>query len=61
MQTPKIDELLADGWDLTVTRRNDGKFHAIVHLTRPYGPDSHHCIKSSLVEALVGLEAYIAE
>jgi hypothetical protein len=59
MQTPKIDKLLADGWDLTVTRRNDGMFHATVHLARRHGPDSHHCIRESLADALKYLESYI--
>jgi hypothetical protein len=59
MNTPKIDKLLADGWDLTVTRRNDGAFHATVHLGRRHGSDSHHCIRESLTDALTYLESYI--
>jgi hypothetical protein len=58
-KTPKIDKLLADGWDLTVTRRNDGTFHATVHLGRRHGPDSHHCIRESLADVLTCLESYI--
>jgi len=59
MQTPKIDKLLADGWDLTVSKRNDGQFYATVHLGRRHGPDSHHHINRTLAETIYGLELYI--
>lgn len=60
METPKIDKLLASGWDLTVTRRNDGAFWASVHLGRRNDRDSyHHMTTVSLVAAITGLELYI--
>jgi len=55
----KIEALLAKGWDLTVSRRNSGTYHATVHLGRVHGPDSHHCIDSSVLRVLARLEEYI--
>lgn len=62
METPKIDKLLAAGWDLTVTKRNDGTFWATVHLARRNGPDSyHHMTTVSIAAAIAGLEIYIEQ
>lgn len=60
-QLPKLQALIAQGWDLTVTARYYGKFHATVHLGRLHGPDSHHWIGHSLAEAIAGLERYVGE
>lgn len=59
METPNIDKLLTDGWDLTISKKNDGAFWASVHLGRRSGPDSHHAIRSTLGDAIRYLEAYI--
>lgn len=56
---PKIEKLLKQGWDLTVTTTERGLFHATAHLGRRHGPDSHHSIGASASEAIVRLEQYI--
>lgn len=61
MNLPKIESLLSRGWDLTVTMRSLGKFHATVYLGRVNGPDSHHYVGSSVPIALERLEQYINE
>lgn len=58
---PKIEKLLNEGWDLTVSKTTSQGFHAAVHLGRIHGPDSHHHIGSSMREVLVKLEEYIDE
>lgn len=58
MNLPKIEALLSRGWDLTVTMRSLGKFHATVHLDQVNG---HHYIGSSVAVALERLEQYIDE
>jgi len=59
MDFPKIERLLNQGWDLTVTMRTPGRFHASVYLGN--GDEGHHYMGSSVVLALERLEQYINE
>lgn len=58
-EMPNIERMVKQGFDLDVTACGNGRFQAAVYLGRLNGPESHHYIGNSIVEAVAGLERHI--